>query len=230
VTDLKKKGLKVLLALGGWNDSAGDKYSRLVSDASSRARFVEHAFEFVKKYNFDGLDLDWEYPKCWQVNCDKGPASDKANFAALTKELSAKFKPAGLLLSAAVSPSKKVIDAGYDVPALSRDLDIINVMTYDYYGHWDKKTGHLAPLKDYDEAPHDVFNAEFTMNYYVEKGAEKSKLIMGMPTYGQAFTLDDPSQNGLGAPASKGQAGPFTRAAGFLAYHEVSKSLFLSLS
>ena len=158
VTALKKCGVKVLIALGGWNDSADDKYSRLVSSPTARERFVNHAFEFVKKYNFDGLDLDWEYPKCWQVNCDKGPDTDKANFASLVEELRAKFGT-GYLLSAAVSPSKKVIDAGYDVEALSKNLDIINVMTYDYYGHWDGKTGHVAPLFDFDEAPHDVFNA-----------------------------------------------------------------------
>ncbi len=156
---MKEQGVKVLIALGGWNDSAGNKYSRMVSDPSARERFVNHALQFVKDHNFDGLDLDWEYPKCWQVNCDKGPESDKANFAALVRELSAKFKPEGLLLSAAVSPSQRVIDKGYDVPALSQYLDIINVMTYDYYGHWDGATGHLAPLKDFDEAPHAIFNA-----------------------------------------------------------------------
>ena len=72
-------------------------------------RFV---IEFIEKYGFQGLDLDWEYPKCWQVECDKGPDSDKPNFAALVRELSEAFKPRGLLLSSAVSPSKKVIDLG----------------------------------------------------------------------------------------------------------------------
>lgn len=68
VVAYKKKGLKVSLALGGWNDSAGDKYSRLVNSPSARRRFVKHVVEFLEKHGFDGLDLDWEYPKCWQVN------------------------------------------------------------------------------------------------------------------------------------------------------------------
>lgn len=67
VAAYKKKGLKVSLALGGWNDSQGDKYSRLVNNPAARARFIKHALEFLEKYDFDGLDLDWEYPKCWQV-------------------------------------------------------------------------------------------------------------------------------------------------------------------
>lgn len=46
---------------------------------------------------------------------------------------------------------------------------------------------------------------------------------MGMPLYGQSFTLAQASSNGLNAPATgPGSAGEFTRAAGFLSYYEVN--------
>lgn len=46
---------------------------------------------------------------------------------------------------------------------------------------------------------------------------------MGVPLYGQSFTLSDPKNNGLNAKApGPGQAGEYTRAAGFLAYYEVN--------
>lgn len=64
---LKKRGVKVTVAIGGWNDSAGDKYSRLVNSPAARANFISSVLRFLNKYGFDGLDLDWEYPKCWQV-------------------------------------------------------------------------------------------------------------------------------------------------------------------
>lgn len=67
VTELKRFGVKVLLAIGGWNDSAGSKYSELVNDPSARSKFVDHVVGYLKQNNFDGLDFDWEYPKCWQV-------------------------------------------------------------------------------------------------------------------------------------------------------------------
>lgn len=45
---------------------------------------------------------------------------------------------------------------------------------------------------------------------------------MGMPMYGQGFTLADEKNHGLNAPAPRpAEAGEFTRAAGFLAYYEV---------
>ena len=222
VAAFKNKGAKVSIALGGWNDSEGDKYSRLVNSPAARKRFISEAVKFIEKWGFQGLDLDWEYPKCWQVDCSKGPDSDKAAFAEFVRELSAEMRPRGWILSAAVSPSKTVIDAGYDVPVLNEFLDIINVMTYDYHGHWDKKTGHVAPLYAHPDDEFSYFNANFTMNYWVTKGASKSKLIMGMPMYGQSFSLNDREEKGLNAPANgRGQAGEFTRAGGFLAYYEI---------
>lgn len=222
VTELKNKGVKVSLALGGWNDSLGDKYSRLVRSAEARARFVTQSIEFMEKYGFEGLDLDWEYPVCWQVDCKKGFPDEKEGFTSLVRELSAAFKPKGYLLSSAVSPSKTVIDAGYDVPELSKYFDWIAVMCYDYHGQWDKKTGHVAPLYYHPDDDIDFFNTNFTINYWIELGAPRSKLVMGMPLYGQSFQLENKANNGLNARApGPGQAGEFTRAAGFLAYYEI---------
>lgn len=170
VVALRAKGIRVSLAIGGWNDSLGDKYSRLVLNATARANFVAHVTEFIDKYNFEGLDLDWEYPVCWQVDCDKGRKEEKQGFASLVKELSVEFRKRDWLLSAAVSPSKKVIDAAYDVPVLAKYLDWIAVMTYDFHGHWDKATGHVAPLYYMPGDVQETFNANFSMRYWIEKG------------------------------------------------------------
>lgn len=62
----------------------------------------------------------------------------------------------------------------------------------------------------------------FSLHYWMEKGAPPSKLVMGMPLYGQSFTLSDAKNYGLNSRApGPGTAGEFTRAAGFLAYYEV---------
>ena len=65
---MRQFGVKVMIALGGWNDSADDKYSRLVNDPAARKRFIDNVIDFIITHDFDGLDLDWEYPRCWQVN------------------------------------------------------------------------------------------------------------------------------------------------------------------
>ena len=233
VVALKKKNpkLKVMLSLGGWNDSAGDKYSRLVNSPSARKNFIEHALTFLAKYRFDGLDLDWEYPKCWQAECVKGPESDKAAFADFVHELRAAFEPHSLLLTAAVSPSRSVIDAGYDVPALAKDFDFINVMAYDYHGQWEKFASHHSPLyarpKSASFDPFDnIFNVNFTIHHWIERGMPSRKLVLGMPLYGRSFVLagnaESHPEKGYGMTAtSGGEPGQFTREKGYLSYYEI---------
>jgi len=222
VVALKAKGIRVSIGIGGWNDSLGDKYSKLVRDPNNRERFIEDVIEFIEKYGFDGLDLDWEYPVCWQVDCSQGHADEREGFAEFVKELATEFRPRGWLLSAAVSPSKMVIDAGYDVPTLAEYFNWIAVMTYDYHGNWDRQTGHVAPLYYYPGDKWDYFNANFTIHYWIEKGAPPQKLIMGLPMYGQSFNLADASNRGLNAQTyGPGEAGKYTRAGGFLSYYEI---------
>lgn len=58
----------------------------------------------------------------------------------------------------------------------------------------------------------------------MSKGAPKSKLIMGVPFYGQSFSLMENAGNTIGAPSyAGGEAGDETRARGFLAFYEVNK-------
>ena len=57
------------------------------------------------------------------------------------------------------------------------------------------------------------YHQDFTMKYWMENGAPASKLVIGMPLYGQSFTLDKSSENGRNAPANANAKGKLTRAA-----------------
>eukprot|EP00116_Pleurobrachia_bachei_P008697 sb/3468959/ len=140
---------------------AGQANALTVTDPKKRANFVSHVTKFIKEHNFDGLDLDWEYPKCWQANCYAGPRSDKPNFVKLCQELKAAFKPHGYLLSAAVAASKWTIADAYDMKGIGEALDFINVMTYDLHGIWDKKTGHHSQLKGHKSDSHKFLNSHY---------------------------------------------------------------------
>lgn len=64
VAGLKKSNgkLKVLLAVGGWNFGTAP-FQQMTASAQSRKTFIDSVVEFLRKHNFDGFDLDWEYPK-----------------------------------------------------------------------------------------------------------------------------------------------------------------------
>lgn len=51
-----------------------------------------------------------------------------------------------LILAAGISGYREVIDVAYDMVELSRQLEFMSVMTYDYHGSWEKRTGHVSPL------------------------------------------------------------------------------------
>ena len=77
------------------------------------------------------------------------------------------------------------------------------------------------------------------MDYWLSEGLRPEKLVLGMPMYGQSFTLENAADNGLNAASTGGgTAGQFTRAKvriltfqinfrssilikGFLAYYEI---------
>lgn len=61
--DLKTKnpGLKTLLAVGGWN-AGSTLFSNMAHSATDRQNFAKQTTQFLRKWNFDGFDLDWEYP------------------------------------------------------------------------------------------------------------------------------------------------------------------------
>ena len=60
------------------------------------------------------------------------------------------------------------------------------------------------------------------MKKIVSQGVPKGKLHIGIPLYGQSFTLKSTSSNQLGAPTrGGGEPGEFTLQRGMLAYHEI---------
>ena len=133
---------KILVGVGGWNERS-EKFSSMASDPGRRQQFVENAVNFLKKFGFDGLDMDWEYPA---HPGQGGVPADKQNFVELLKDLRQSFDQEDLLLTAAVGVSEETAKAGYDIPQISKYLDFINLMTYDYAGGWSSATGLNSPL------------------------------------------------------------------------------------
>lgn len=55
----------------------------VVTSCCPSLRFVQHTTDVLTVYGFDGLDFGWMFPRCWQMDCSKGPASDVQAFTSL---------------------------------------------------------------------------------------------------------------------------------------------------
>lgn len=67
ITEYRLKGVKVIIGVGGLEDSEGDKWSIMAADRDKRKTFVKSVVKFLNRWNFDGLQLAWQYPVCKQV-------------------------------------------------------------------------------------------------------------------------------------------------------------------
>jgi chitinase len=115
VTSGHAAGVKVLIAVGGWNNGDDSGFETLAGNSTYRTNFVNNVVNLVTSYNLDGVDVDWEYP------------DNSANFNSLMSALSTAMKSRGKLLTAAVAavnqPNISTTIFGY--------VDFLNIMAYD---------------------------------------------------------------------------------------------------
>lgn len=59
--ELKQKNaeVKLMVAVGGWGFGV-QRMTEMLKEESSRKKFVDDSVNFLKKFEFDGLDLDFE--------------------------------------------------------------------------------------------------------------------------------------------------------------------------
>ncbi|KAK4025917.1 hypothetical protein OUZ56_014951 [Daphnia magna] len=225
------KNLRTLLAIGGWNEGSA-RFSKLVADPETRQNLVRSAIKYLRQHQFDGLDLDWEYP----ASREGSKPADRENYAQLVKELrdgfnNEKGNRERLLLTMAVPAGVDTIELGFDIRSLNRDLDFINILSYDYHVATEPQVNHHAPLRarsNFEDVfdPNEELNIDSTVQIYLLNGASADKLVLGIPTYGRSFRLVNPDMTELGSPADgPAEAGKATREKGYLAYYEICEKI-----
>lgn len=151
-----ERGVKVLISVGGWNDGNDQGFELLAAAESTARAFVNNLARFVKEYDLDGADIDWEYP-------DAGESA--GNYARLMKMLSSELRASGKLLTAAVSA---VDHTGGITEEVFEYVDFLTLMAYD----GDDGAGH---------SPYSY--AEQSLSYWLGRGLPRGKAVLGVPFY-----------------------------------------------
>lgn len=149
-----RRSTKILLALVNYCDLAE------FDNSDKRANMLQDVLEFVDKHDFDGVDIDYEYPeteKSWKV------------YDEFLLDLSKELKKRNKSLSIAVGSWNHHLGT-----ESSNVIDFFNIMNYDsgfYYSNW-----HST----YSFAVDDI-------NALSEMGIPREKANLGVPFYGEYF-------------------------------------------
>jgi chitinase len=207
--------LKTLMALGGWARSVN--FSDAALTPESRDHFARSCVTMMNDYGFDGIDVDWEYPVAEGDPGNITRPEDKANYTLLLAELRQKLNALSeltgqeylLTIAAPAGPQSRY----YELDKIHEYLDWINLMTYDYSGHWSAATAFNAPLHSTPSAS-SVANSVET---YLAAGVPAEKLVLGVPFYGKAWEGVAARNDGLAQRPS----GPFGSSDGALTYRQI---------
>ncbi|MEV0273318.1 glycoside hydrolase family 18 protein [Hamadaea sp. NPDC050747] len=209
-------GLKVEISLGGWTKST--HFAQVAKTAARRQAFVASCIDTFIKGNlptggwpenaggigaaagvFDGIDLDWEYPTAKaDGNIDYGP-EDRHNATLLAQEFRRQLDALGretgqhYLLTAAL-PAAKNSTKYYELRDFVKQLDWVNIMTYDF-----NVMGGAVAAHDtlFTRDPRDPNASDWTWNtvgtvaYYLTQGVPANKIVVGVPFYANQYIRSD---------------------------------------
>jgi chitinase len=191
-------GVKVVLSLGGWG---WDKqFASIVSKPEAEDLYIKSVMEMIDRFDYDGIDLDWEYPDTQEEVI--GFERLTRRFRKALDELGRK-KGRSMVVTMAASANPGTL-RWLDKSFLLETMDWVNVMTYDYAGQWTEYAGHHSPLFASPRQTDGPRSTERTMRYLVEKrGLPANRLAVGIPLYGRGFNVAEPYASTKGAPRTR---------------------------
>ena len=204
LTGLRKQNpsFTVLVSVGGWLWSTD--FSDISLTPRSRSMFIQSVMEFLRRYDLDGLDIDWEYPGMEGAG-HRFRSEDGRNFTLLVKQLRKQFDQETakshrrLYLTIAAGASSDYL-AHTEMAKVQKYVDTVNLMAYDYVEPGsDPLTGHHAPLFT-DPADARNYSGDASVRAFEHAGVPAAKILLGLPFYGHVWGEVADRNHGLMQP------------------------------
>ncbi len=212
--------LRASLSLGGWNWST--HFSTAARTEESRRAFVSSCLDLWLLGNlpvlgdepqggpgsaagiFDGIDLDWEWPGGGGASDNVEHPDDAANFTLLVAEFRRQMDDLSsrtgrdYVLSVSLPGGSGSSDA-YEEEVFDH-VDFATVQGYDFAGPWNEQTAYHSNLYPPAFNP-EANSADRAVQRYLDLGAPRHKLVLGLPAFGRGWQGVYPADSGLGQPA-----------------------------
>lgn len=197
--------LKTIISIGGWSWS--NRFSDVAANPTYRENFANSAVDFIRTYNMDGVDLDWEYPVEGGLTGNSVRPDDGKNHTLLLQAVRDKLDEAEIedgkeyLLTIASNAAPEYNEHN-EMDKIGEILDWINIMAYDLNGGWQTVSAHNAPLY-FDQKAEDNnvpdavdYNVESAVQGHIDAGVPANKVVLGTPFYGRGWAGCDGAENG----------------------------------
>ena len=108
-------------------------FSEIAANTVKRSTFVNSVVSFLDKYDFEGVDIDWEWPG---TNYESPNPEDRNNHVQLLKDLYDTLNPMGKSVSTVIIAWPGLLEENFDIAAFSPYVDFINLVSFDFHGFW----------------------------------------------------------------------------------------------
>jgi len=191
--------LSLIISIGGWTQSGN--FHDVAASQYARDRFASSVVQYLRKYDMDGIDIDWEFPGFYRAaniadnpfdqGTPKADKSEKETYTLLLQNLrkhldiASKEDKKYYQLSVAVSPIPSHIELT-EPEKYEKYIDYITLMTYDMHGPWDSTSNHQTALYTHPCA-FDEMNIDTVVKRFISLGINPKKLNIGTPFFARGW-------------------------------------------
>ncbi|KAJ6355225.1 hypothetical protein OIU77_005754 [Salix suchowensis] len=207
---VKNPSVKTLLSISARREGL-PTFSSMINQSSYRKSFIESSIYTARIYGFDGLDLSVG-PSISINLTNLGTLFDEWRVAIASDSKKSGKSQLLLVMSASYLPAQHPFT--YPIDIMKRTLDWIHLIAYDYHvpAEFDFTGAHAALY-----GPSNWVNTDEWIKEWLRGGLSASKLVLGLPYHGYAWTLVNPNENAIGAPSS----GPDVTSDGSMGYKNI---------
>jgi chitinase len=198
--DIDREDTTIIAKIGGGGGS--ENFGDAVADENARQQFAADVIDWLREYDLDGCELNWEYPLTGSDDDDENLANLMELFDLLRDELddAGDANETDYWLTWSIPPSMWRIRT-YNMGAMADRVDFAKLQGYNFAGEWSSTTDHHSPLfSDRDDEFHEYApSVHYAVQTCIEEGFSPEQLNLGVPTFTADFSgVPDGDSNGLG--------------------------------